>query len=157
MKNKVTIEYTFEQIGIRKYRVVYSAHDTEGTININNADAVYRPFREFKNNNEIRNGCYKFFSNLAKRAWDFTGSVSIICCNPNEDFLPLRWKHKKTNLQAPKIVELPLDKPMGPVEPNACVYEVVQVDGVWTIIRHAEPYYTQEQAKVELFKRIVNG
>ncbi len=158
MTNELKIEYKFEKIGLKAYRVVYSAHDTEGTININDAEAYYRPRQEFANNNQARNGCYAFMNNMADRNWEFKGRKSIVCLNPKEDFLPKNWRWREATGRDKKTVELPLDKPTGPVEPNACVYEVVQADGgVWTIIRHAEPYYTQEQAKVELFKRIVNG
>lgn len=158
MKNKLTIEYSFEKIGLNLYRVVYSAHDTEGTIAINNSETTYKPRLDFKNNNEVRSGCYKFLANMAYRTWNFKGSVSIICTNSKEDFLTRNWRRREATGCDKKTVELPLDKPTAPVEPNACVYEVVQDGaGVWTIVRHAEPYYTQEQAKVELFKRIVNG
>ena len=158
MTNELKIEYKFEKIGLKTYRIIYSAHDTEGTININDAETLYHPRQEFANNNQVRNGCYALMNNMAARTWEFRGKRNIVCNNPKEDFLPKNWRWREATGRDTKTVELPLDKPMGPVEPNACVYEVVQADGgVWTIVRHTEPYYTQEQAKVELFKRIVNG
>ena len=83
----------------------------------------------------------------------------IVCTNPKSDFLTRveMFAHRR---QKNKGLAEELSGPTQPVVPSSDtdqLYEVVEVNGVWTIVKHTEPYYTEAEAKTELFKRIVNG
>jgi len=37
------------------------------------------------------------------------------------------------------------------------IFEVIQENGVWTIIKHDRPLLTEQQAKIEFFAKVVNA
>lgn len=148
MSNKLTIKYSFKKVGYRSYIIEYSAYDTEGTIKITNERFNYQPITEFKDNNEVRNGCYKAMRNLSARAWDFRGSVSIICLNPQDEFLSKGKKYKQNQqYEAPTV-------PVVASSDTERKYLLVQKDGVWTIEKSNARYLTEKEAQKELIKRI---
>lgn len=83
----------------------------------------------------------------------------IVCTNPESDFLSRVEMLERTRQKNKGIVAelLEASQPVVPSSDTDLLYEVVEVNGVWTIIKHTEPYYTEAEAKTELFKRIVNG
>ena len=87
--------------------------------------------------------------------------MKTVCNNPDSDFLSRSEMFRRTMLkraQEERLAEEP--KPAVSVVPSNnsdAVYEVVNKNGVWTIIKHEQPLLTAEQAKTVLFQKIVNG
>ena len=92
-------------------------------------------------------------------------AMHTVCLNPDSDFLSrsevralnIQKKNQRIEEQTPVIVlgepqEVIRQKPNGERQ-----YEVVEVGGVWTIKKHDTKWYTADEAKTQLFAKVVNG
>lgn len=80
--------------------------------------------------------------------------IRLLCINPKSDFLTKQQLYRlKHGLEPVGQLSLPVPERTDEMPQ----YEVACVSGTWTIKKHDTPYYTEQEAKTELFKRIVNG
>lgn len=89
------------------------------------------------------------------------------CTNPKEDFLSMKQmcamaaqrKNEEVLAKAAKLQPTLFAQPEK-IEKKATgerLYEVVEVGGIWTIKKHDSKWYTADEAKTQLFAKIVNG
>lgn len=78
-------------------------------------------------------------------------SITRICLN--DDY---SWAPKELLADKPTEVPVKVETPVKPVD-NSRLFEVVQIHGVWTIVKHDKPLLTEQQAKIEFFAKVVNG
>lgn len=83
-----------------------------------------------------------------------TTKIRMVCTTSKEDFI-------KDEKEIERAVALLHGAPQ-PITPSAPknterLYEVVKVGDVWTIVKHENPFYTAEEAKTQLFAKVVNG
>lgn len=134
---------------------------------------TYRPWRKPENLNAVRNtGRWAVRTHLAKRYG--VKEMTTLCLNPKHDFvsraelraISVRKKFmERYNLEkaeAKRQAETVLTAEPQKIEKrkpvnNERVYEVVEVGGVWTIKKHDKKWFTAEDAKIQLFAKVVNG
>ena len=137
-----------------KYDVMYTLMDEKGAT-IDAGRVPYVPLHgPLKTMNEAKK---KITQALCMRLKYTRPGVNIkmICKNPQSDFLTksqMYWINKGMPTE-----EQPKVSCVATPDNNEQLFEVVEVGGIWTIKKHDEPYYTEAEAKTELFKRIVNG
>lgn len=131
---------------------------------------TYRPWKTPENLNDVRNtGRWAVRTHLAKRYG--VKEMTTLCLNPQSDFVSraelransVRKKFmKKYNLEeaGTKKEETVLMAEPQKIEKKATgerLYEVIEVGGIWTIKKHDSKWYTADEAKTQLFAKIVNG
>lgn len=141
------------------FRVMWTLTDEKGSI-IDSGTRKYSPIdgRPIDTMNEAK---VKIRATVRMDIkYRFPGrDFKIVCTNPESDFLTRAEMYARKR-QKNKVLVEELSGPTQPVVPSGDtdqLYEVVEMNGVWTIVKHTEPYYTEAEAKTELFKRIVNG
>lgn len=157
-----TLSYTFKKVADNAWAVNYRCVDKDGIVVLAEREWIYKPMRRtFETNNEVRNALNALFGARKVTTWKLPGSMRTVCENPDSDFLSRSEMFRRTMLKRAKeasLVEEP--KPVVSVVPTTnsdAVYEVVNKNGVWTIVKHEQPLLTAEQAKTVLFQKIVNG
>lgn len=131
----------------------------------------YRPWKKPENLNSVRKiGRWAVRTHLSKRYG--VNQMTTVCVNPKSDFVSraeLRANTvRKKFLERYNLEETAKEKPEETVlmaepqkiekcTPTDRIYEVVEVDGVWTIKKHDAKWFTAEEAKTQLFAKVVNG
>ena len=137
-----------------KYDVSYTLFDEHGNV-IDAGMVPYEPKTPIKTMNEAKHRVAQALSMRLKYTRPGV-QIKMNCLNPASDFLTRSEMYR---------IARGLEEPQ-PTKPEAsCVasdndqqYEVVCVgQGLWTIRKSQTQYYTEQEAKTELFKRIVNG
>lgn len=141
--NKKTIKFTFKVVNDSFLAIAYTATLEDGTFYTSGYSGV-KVRNPLKNMREAKTKAKKAMWNLATKTFAWRGGVNMVCENPAVDFVKTR--------------EVAKSKPtkVTPSRSDERLYEVKNVSGTWTIIKHEEPLYTQEKAKTILFQRIVN-
>lgn len=156
-------QFKFFREGPATFQVMWSTTDEHG-VTIDSGSRKYTPLNgePIDTMNEAK---VKIRATLRMDVkYRFPGrDCKFVCTNPEKDFLSRSEMYalSRKKIQAAQGV---LDLPETSVVPDSDtdqLYEVVEVltpnGTVWTIKKHTEPYYTEAEAKTELFKRIVNG
>lgn len=134
---------------------------------------TYRPWKMPENLNAVRNtGRWAVRTHLAKRYG--VREMTTVCLNPKSDFVTrgeLRAKamrkkfmekydlvstEEKAQEETVLMAEPQKIEKFTPVK-GGRLYEVVEVGGVWTIKKHDTKWFTAEEAKTQLFAKVVNG
>lgn len=99
-----------------------------------------------------------------KRKYGFV-KLECVCLNPKEQFaskgellqraLSKRFADKLAETEQEILVSEP--EPLERKPSTERLYEVVEVGGVWTIKKHETKWYTADEAKTQLFAKVVNG
>lgn len=132
---------------------------------------TYRPWKKPENLNAVRKvGRWAVRTYLAKRYG--VNQMKTVCVNPKSDFVSraeLRANTvRKKFMEKYNLEETEENKPEETVlmaepqkiekrTPTDRVYEVVEVGGIWTIKKHDTKWFTAEEAKTQLFAKVVNG
>lgn len=140
MENKLKLSFSVTRIAHRQYRIVYSAECPECGINTHDQEFTYRPIFEFKDKDEALAGTVKCLRNMIGRTWNYRGSVAFTCEGVDMNGFMLA----------------PVTEAFTQANAGERIYEVVQHEGVWTIVKAEKAYLTEEQAKTELMKHIQN-
>lgn len=155
-----TTTFSFKKVADNAYSITYKTVSDAGEIIAAESDWIYVPRgRSFKNMNEARTAISALFSAKKINVWRLDGPMRCICTNPESDF-----KTRSELIQAAyaarraeKAEPVAAATSVVPKSDDPALYEVVNKNGIWTIVKHAEPLYTAEQAKTVLFQKIVNG
>ena len=157
-----TLNYSFKKVADNAWAVNYRVVDKDGIVVLAEREWIYKPMRRtLETNNEVRNALNSLFGARKIATWRLDGTMKILCDNPDSDFLSRSVMLHRTMLKralAERAKEEP--KPAVSVVPSNnsdALYEVINKNGVWTIIKHEQPLLTSEQAKTVLFQKIVNG
>ena len=160
------MEFFVRQITDSQYAADYKLYNG-GTVM---EDTTYHyiarvPVRHF---NDAVNRLRGIVSLMLKRRYGIK-TIECVCTNPSDQFLSRsELSHmayrKKMGIVEPTDVA-PVDdmvlcseaQPIEKVVTGDRVYEVVEVGGIWTIKKHDTKWYTADEAKTQLFAKIVNG
>lgn len=156
------LEYFVRHIGGDQYATDYKLYNDNTVME----DTTYRylariPVRHF---NDAVNRIRGIVSLMLKRRYGIK-KIEYICKNPSDQFLTrselahMAYR-KKMGIVAPKDSDMVLRGEAQPIEKIITgdrVYEVVEVGGIWTIKKHDTKWYTSDEAKTQLFAKIVNG
>lgn len=157
-----TTTFSFKKVADNAYSITYKTVSDAGQIIAAETDWVYVPRgRSFKNMNEARNAIAALFTARKINVWHLDGPMRCICTNPESDF-KTRSELMLDAMAARRVekteqVAAAVKTSVVPKSEDPALYEVVNKNGVWTIVKHAEPLYTADQAKTVLFQKIVNG
>lgn len=159
--NNYTLTYSFKKVADNVYAVTYNCVDQNNMVILAEREWLYKPLkRKFETNNEVRNALNALFGARKCTTWKLDGQMKIICTNPESDFLSKSEMYRRTieKRQREALAAIRAnEQPVVQASSSDALYEVVNKNGVWTIVKHAEPLYTAEQAKTVLFQKIVNG
>ena len=155
------LEYFLRPIGDNKYAFDYKFYQNNIIID----EGVYRycPWQQHDCLNSVRNtGRWALRTQLAKKYG--VKSMQTICKNPESDFLTraerraqTAQKYKQERLEQKEQLFLGEPQLIKTKTSKERLYEVVEVGGVWTIKKHATKWFTAEEAKTQLFAKVVNG
>lgn len=137
------VNFTFIKMNDFQYKVSYVVKDEKNRKVFSECNNyIYSPIRSVSSMKEAKKKIAYALRMRLKSMFEDESNYSIHCDNPKEDFI------EKTVHVEPKTVPSSLDKER--------LYEVVELDGCYGIIKHKEPFYTEEQAKTVLMARILN-
>lgn len=160
------MEFFVRQISDSQYAVDYKLYNGNTVME----DATYHyiarvPVRHF---NDAVSRVRGIVSLTLKRKYGIK-TIECVCTNPNDQFLSRsELSHmayrKKMGIVEPSVAT-PVDdmvfrseaQPIEKIVTGDRVYEVVEVGGIWTIKKHDAKWYTADEAKTQLFAKIVNG
>lgn len=91
--------------------------------------------------------------------------LECVCLNPKEQFaskreliqraFAKRFADKMADSEQETLFSEP--EPLERKSSTERLYEVVEVGGVWTIKKHETKWFTADEAKTQLFAKVVNG
>lgn len=159
-----TLEFFVRQLDDLNYMADYKLYQNENILD----EGVYAYTARTKPkhfNDAVMRVRWVLYSQLRRKY----GGIQIVnkCTNPKEHFLSRSQMArmcnqrktaeflKKLDNQQPVLVSQPQKIEKKPAGER--LYEVVEVGGIWTIKKHAAAWYTAEEAKTQLFAKIVNG
>lgn len=159
------MEYFVRHIGGDQYVADYKLYNGNNLMEDTTYHYIARvPVRHF---NDAVNRVRGIVSLMLKRKYGIK-KIECVCTNPRDQLLTrselahMAYR-KKMGIIAPKDSDMVLRGEAQPIE-TLCntasterVYEVVEVGGVWTIKKHDCKLYTADEAKTQLFAKIVNG
>lgn len=161
-----TCEFNFTKLGEGEYRVNYAVADAANR-EIDSGTRIYRPrsMDKIKDNNDVRAFTNAWLRATILFALGLNKGVKFVCTNPESDFVSRADKMRATleRNKRSRLLVAAQDEPVAESRPtptassNGRLFEVVQKNGVWTIIKHESELLTEEEAKTQLFARIVNG
>lgn len=165
------LEYFIREIDKTAWAFDYKFYQNDHVLD--EGTYTYRPWKTPENLNTVRNtGRWAVRTFLAKRYG--VKEMTTLCLNPQSDFVSraeLRANSaRKRFMKRYSLEETTAKKPEETIlmaEPQKIekrtsvnserLYEVVEVGGVWTIKKHDTKWFTAEEAKTQLFAKVVNG
>lgn len=157
-----TLEYFIRVIGKNQYAFDYKLYHNKNVLDA--GTYKYFPRQEHDTLNSARNmGRWAVRTAMAKKYG--IKKMKTVCLNPESDFLSRAElaqisRQKRALEQAKPVENVILGEPQKVEIVNTSkerLYEVVEVGGVWTIKKHNTKWFTAEDAKTQLFAKVVNG
>lgn len=164
------LEFFVRKTGIDIYVADYKFYQNANLLEARTYN--YKQRTPIKHFNDAVNRIRGIISLYLGRKYGLKGrDIEVICTNPESDFLTRSemarryWAERfgeeyqevaktetKVLVSEPEKIES-----AAPQISKERLYEVVEVGGVWTIKKHDSPWYTAEEAKTQLFAKVVNG
>lgn len=163
------LEYFIREIDKTAWAFDYKFYQNDHVLD--EGTYTYRPWKTPENLNAVRNtGRWAVRTQLAKRYG--VKEMTTVCLNPQSDFVSrselranTRRKKFMETYNLEETAEKELEETVLMAEPQKIekhtptdrLYEVVEVGGIWTIKKHDTKWFTAEEAKTQLFAKVVNG